>query len=73
MSFQSSLPKPPAGPSSSDARTRPVRCDLPARLDVLPGEVDLVETWLAELIADLSVGVGTAVTDPDIKQTKEMK
>lgn len=73
MSFQSPLPNPPAGPSSSDARSRRVRCDLPARFDVLPGEVDLVEMWLGELIAELSSGGGAAVTDLDINHAKEMK
>lgn len=65
MSFQSPLPKPPAGLFSSDARTRLVRCDLPDRLDVLPGEVDLIAMWLGEMIADLSGGGGAAVTNPD--------
>lgn len=58
MSFHSHIPKLPAEPSASDARTQCVRCDLPARLDVLPGEVDLIEMWLGNLIADLSGGDG---------------
>ena len=70
MSFLSPFSKPPAGSSSSDTCSRRVECDLPARLDVLPGEVDLIEMWLAEIIADLAGGGGTAVTDPDIKQAK---
>lgn len=73
MSFQSPFPKPPAGPSSPDDRSQSVKCDLPVWLDVLPEEVDLIQMWLGELIADLSGGGGTAVTDPDIKQAKEMK
>lgn len=71
MSFHSPLPKPPAGPSSSDARTRCVRCDLPDRLDVLPGEVELIETWLGGLIADLIGGSGAA--DSTNEETKEKK
>lgn len=48
-------------------------CDLPARLDVLPDEVDLIEMWLGGLIADLSGGGGAATFSPDSEQEKEMK
>jgi len=60
MSFHPPPPKPPAGPSSPDAPARIVRCDLPNRLGVLPGEVDLIETWLSGLLADLIGGSGAA-------------
>lgn len=71
MSFYSPLPKPPAGPSSPDAPARVVKCDLPACLDVLSGEVELIETWLGGLVADLIGGSGTA--DSANEQTEEMK
>lgn len=71
MSFHSPLTKPPAGPSSSDDRTRRVSCDLPNRLAMLPGEVDLIETWLGGLIANLIGACGTA--DSTNEETKEKR
>jgi hypothetical protein len=73
MSFHSPLPTPSAGSSAKDGHSRRVSCDLPARLDVLPEEVDLIEMWLGGLIADLSGGGGAATFSPDSEQEKEMK
>jgi hypothetical protein len=36
-----------------------VRCELPDRLEVSSLEVDLVETWLGNIVAELSGGDGT--------------
>ncbi len=72
MSFHAPLPTP-SGSSSQDAPARRVGCDLPAMLDLLPGEVDLIELWFAEMIADLSGGGGgTAITEPDNAQIRKM-
>lgn len=72
MSFHSPLPKSPVGPSSSDACTRRVRCDLPGRLDVLPDEVELIEMWLGGLIADL-IGSSGAADSTKQQEAKEKK
>lgn len=65
MSIHSPLSAAGSRPSPGDAGRRRVRCDLPVRLEVLPGEVDLIEAWLGDLVADLFGGNGTAATGPD--------
>ena len=73
MSFHSPLPAAGSGSPAQGGAARRVRCDLPARLEVLPDEVALIETWLGDHIAELFGGNGAAFIDPNSDSRKEVE
>jgi hypothetical protein len=62
MSIQSPLTQRIVRPTKEAAQPPRVRCDLAERIDVLPGEVDLIEIWAADLITDLFVSNSDGTT-----------
>ena len=53
MSFVSPLPDQSTTAPKRGAEGRSVSCDLPARIDLVPGEVDLIERWFADLLPQI--------------------
>lgn len=73
MSFHSPLPATGSGLPEKGSAGRRVRCDLPARLEVLPEEIALIETWLGDHIAELLGGNGAALIDPNSDSRKAVE
>lgn len=53
MSFHSPCLSSPHLKPTRRTNARSVTCDLPANLDLLPGEIDLIEMWFGDVATEI--------------------